>query len=220
MIQEQRLQEPTRTTPVDDAAPETVSRRARAQWQRRLLPTMIGTLILATIAFLSLSLFDTYTVRRGILAAPLVALDPVLAGVNCNAAGMTGVDRGNCVQWKIRVMLEQQTVNSRYHQANVALLVRVSVKYLGFLTGMLMSLVGAVFVLGRLTESSSTVAAEGAFGKFTIATVSPGLIMAFLGTILMIATLYVNPPTEVTDGNVYLLPPAAAVAPAATPGGQ
>ena len=216
------IHEPGSAMPPDhvESAPATARAEAKAHWQRRLLPTMIGTLILATIAFLALSLFDTYTVRRGILAAPKVELGPVLGGVNCNAPAMSGTDRGNCVQWKIRVLLEQQTINRRYHQANVALLVRVSVKYLGFLTGMLMSLVGAVFVLGRLTESTSKLAAEGAFGKFTIATVSPGLILAFLGTILMIATLYVNPPTDVNDGNVYLLPPAAAVAPSTTPDGR
>lgn len=216
MLQRHTLHESGDAVPADhgDVAAASAQTKAQWRWQRRLLPTMIGTLILATIAFLALSLFDTYTVRRGILAAPTVDLRQVLDGVNCSAPNMSGVDRGNCVQWKIRVMLEQQTINRRYHQANVALLVRVSVKYLGFLTGMLMSLVGAVFVLGRLTEATSTLAAEGAFGKFTIATVSPGLIMAFLGTILMIATLYVNPPTDVTDGNVYLLPPAAAAAPA------
>jgi hypothetical protein len=196
-----------------ESAPASARAEARARWQRRLLPTMIGTLILASIAFLALSLVDTYTVRRGILDSPRVELGPVLDAVNCGAAGMSGVDRGNCVQWKIRVMLEQQTINRRYHQANVALLVRVSVKYLGFLTGMLMSLVGAVFVLGRLTEASSTLAAEGTFGKFTIATVSPGLIMDFLGMLLMRETLYDNPPTDVTDGNVYLLPPAAPAPP-------
>ena len=218
MRHEPAIHEPAIPATSDGMAAEQVSARARAQWQRRLLPTMIGTLILASIASLALSLFDTYTVRRGILDSPKVELEPLVNGVNCFAPTLTGPQRGDCMQWKVRVLLEQQTINRRYHQANVALLVRVSVKYLGFLTGMLMSLVGAVFVLGRLTEASSTLSAEGTFGKYTIQTVSPGLIMAFLGTVLMIATLYVNPPTDVTDGNVYLLPPAAAPAPATTPG--
>ncbi len=182
---------------------------SKAQWQRLLLPVMIGTVILATVAFLVFSLLDTWSVRRGIEAAPQLDLTSVLGGVNCSAATSTPPERGSCLQWKVAVLLEQQTINRRYHQANVALLVRVSVKYLGFLTGMLMSLMGAVFVLGRLTEATSKLGAEGAFGKFTIATVSPGLILALLGTILMIATVVVNPPTDVRDGNVYLRSPAA-----------
>lgn len=179
---------------------------SKAQWQRRLLPIMIGTVIAAVVAFLSLSLLDTLAVRRRIEAAPQLDLAKVLEGVPCAEATSDPAGRGRCLEWKVAVLLEQQTVNRRYHQANVALLVRVSVKYLGFLTGMLMSLVGAVFVLGRLTEATSKLAAEGPFGKFTIATVSPGLILAVLGTALMITTVLVNPPTDVTDGNVYLRP--------------
>ena len=182
---------------------------SKAQWQRLLLPLMIATVIAASLAFLTLSLFDTWSVRRSIQSAPALDLSRDLASVNCRDTTTTAGERGFCLQWKIAVLLEQQTINRRYHQANVALLVRVSVKYLGFLTGMLMSLVGAVFVLGRLTEASSQLAAEGPFGKLTIATVSPGLILAALGTILMVTTVLVNPPTDVTDGNVYLRPPAA-----------
>ncbi|MEP6621843.1 MAG: hypothetical protein ABJE47_21140 [bacterium] len=186
--------------------------KARAQWQRRLLPVMVGTLIVATIAFLSFSLYDTWSVRQRIDTPPALDLSTTLASVNCAASTNTPDERGACLQWKVAVLLEKHTIDRRYHQANIALMVRVSVKYLGFLTGMLMSLVGAVFVLGRLTETTSKLAAQGAFGKFTIATVSPGLILAFLGTILMIATLYVNPPTDVSDGNVYLNSPAPAQA--------
>jgi hypothetical protein len=182
---------------------------SKAQWQRLLLPMMIGTVIVATVAFLALSLFDTWSVRRSIAEAPQIDLTPVLGAVQCAGATTTAPEQAQCLQWKVAVLLEQQTINRRYHQANVALIVRVSVKYLGFLTGMLMSLMGAVFVLGRLTEATSKLAAAGPFGKFTIATVSPGLILALLGTILMIATVMVNPPTETTDGNVYLRSPAA-----------
>lgn len=182
---------------------------SKAQWQRLLLPTMIGTVIVAAVAFLTFSLIDAWSVRTSIRSARDLDLHRELAAVNCSDATTSPAERGLCLQWKSAVLLEQHTINRRYHQANVAMLVRASVKYLGFLTGMLMSLVGAVFVLGRLTEASSQLAAEGLFGKLTIATVSPGLILAVLGTILMLTTVLVNPPTDVTDGNVYLQPPAA-----------
>jgi hypothetical protein len=181
---------------------------SKAQWQRLLLPAMIGTVIVATVAFLSLSLLDTQSVRRSIRLAPVLNVASDLASLNCRDATSSTSERARCLEWKVAVLFEQNTINRRYHQANVALLVRVSVKYLGFLTGMLMSLVGSVFVLGRLTEAPAQLAAEGAFGKFTIATVSPGLILAVLGTALMVTTVLVNPPTDVTDGNIYLRPPA------------
>jgi hypothetical protein len=37
--------------------------------------------------------------------------------------------------------------------------------------------------------------------------VSPGLILAVLGTVLMIVTVFVNPPTDVSDAAVYLMKP-------------
>ena len=183
---------------------EDARTRAQERWQRSLLPMMIGTVIVATLAFLALSLLDTWSVRNRIAQAPVMDVSRDLASVNCRDMTMNADERGLCLQWKVAVLLEQATINRRYHQANVALLVRVSVKYLGFLTGMLMSLVGAVFVLGRLTEAPAEFSAEGPFGKFTLATVSPGIILAALGTILMLTTVMVNPPTDVTDGNVYL----------------
>ena len=195
------------------SAEQLEAKRARAlskaQWQRLLLPLMIGTIIVATVAFLVLSLVDTWSVRQRITNAPQLDLRTELGGLSCAAATMSPAERGTCLEWKVAVLLEEHTINRRYHQANVALLVRMSVKYLGFLTGMLMSLMGAAFVLGRLTEATSKLAAQGPFGKFTIATVSPGLILAVLGTVLMITTVMVNPPTDVNDGNVYLRPPTA-----------
>lgn len=189
--------------------------RSRAHWQRRLLPMMIGTVILALLAFLVLSFYQAWTVRASISAAPELDLRPVLESVTCTDSPIASGGKLQCLEWKVAVLLEQHTIARRYHQANLAMLVRTAVKYLGFLTGMLMSIVGAVFVLGRLTEASSRLAAQGAFGKFTIATVSPGLILAVLGTILMIATVMVNPPTEVNDVGVYLQP-AATLSPSGT----
>ena len=182
--------------------------QSKAQWQRLTLPVMIGVLIAAMVAFLGLTFVQGVAVRRQIENAPQLDLEPVLLSVRCDSTGATQAVRARCLEWKVAVMLEEHTINRRYHQANVALLVRVTVKYFGFLTGMLMSLVGSVFVLGRLTEASSKLAAQGAFGKFTIATVSPGLILAVLGTVLMITTVLTNPPTDVNDGNVYLNPPS------------
>lgn len=200
--------QPLQATVAETATDVDEHRRARAlaksEWQRRLLPIMIAMTIFATAGFLFFSLLDNYHVRRDIEGAPQLDLTNFLASVNCAGDGVSVAQRDTCAHWKVAVLLEQQTINRRYHQANVALLVRVSVKYLGFLTGMLMSMVGAVFVLGRLTEATSQFAAEGAFGKFSIATVSPGLILAVLGTLLMITTVLVNPPTDVSDGSVYL----------------
>ena len=180
---------------------------SRAAWQLKLLPIMIFVLILMTVAFLVLSVLETNSVQQEIRAAPQFDLGPALASLNCKATSNTVAEYQSCAHWRLLAVLEAQTIQQRYHQANTSLAVRAWIKFLGFLTGMVLSLVGAVFILGRLTEATSNLAAEGAFGKLTIQSVSPGLILAALGTILMVTTVLVNPPTSVNDGAVYLTAP-------------
>lgn len=192
----------TVTPPVTQA--ELDAAVARAAWQLKLLPLMAALLTLASVAFLAVSLLQTNRVRAQIAAAPALTLPPEVARLSCVGPSLTAGQQQACVRWKVVVQLEAYTIARRYHQANAALVVRAWIKYLGFLTGMILAIVGAVFILGRLTEASSRLAAEGTFGKFTIDTVSPGLILALLGTILMVTTVLVNPPTGVTDAPVYI----------------
>jgi hypothetical protein len=177
---------------------------SRALWQLRLLPTMTALLVITTAAFLLFSLYQTNYVREQIRTGPLLDLAPELDALNCTSPGTTLDQQRSCVETKVLLRLEAYTIAHRYHQANAALLVRAWIKYLGFLTGMILAVVGAVFILGRLTEAASHLAAEGTFGKLSIQTVSPGLILVLLGTILMITTILVNPPTDVSDAPLYV----------------
>jgi hypothetical protein len=72
---------------------------------------------------------------------------------------------------------------------------------------MMIGIVGAVFILGRLAETRSELTAEGPAGKFSLSSMSPGLILVTLGTVLMITTVLVNPPTDVGDAAVYFRAP-------------
>jgi hypothetical protein len=140
---------------------------ARAAWQLKLLPLMGMLLTVASVAFLVVSLVQTNRVRALIEAAPSLELPPEVDGLSCIGPGLTAAQQQACVRWKVLVKLEAYTIARRYHQANAALVVRAWIKYLGFLTGMILAIVGAVFILGRLTEASSQLAAEGTFGKFS-----------------------------------------------------
>jgi len=192
---------PLAVGPKPTAAP---ARMSRAAWQLKLLPVMIGMLGVVTAAFLVFSLIQTDRVREQISAGPTLDLTRDLAALDCASPSATLPQQQACVRWKVLAELEAHTIASRYHQANAALVVRAWIKYLGFLTGMIFGIVGAVFMLGRLTEASSHLAAEGSLGKLSLETVSPGLVLALLGTILMVTTVLINPPTGVTDAPVYL----------------
>jgi hypothetical protein len=49
----------------------------------------------------------------------------------------------------VAAVLEADALQRRYHQANANMLARVWTRQLGFITGMLLALVGAAFILGR-----------------------------------------------------------------------
>ncbi|HET9041025.1 MAG TPA: hypothetical protein VFN40_12685 [Gemmatimonadales bacterium] len=183
--------------PLDEAA-------ARAAWQQKLLPLMAIVLTSVSAIFLILSLLQTNRVRSQIENGPTLDLPAEVRTVSCLGPTLAAADQQACVRWKVLVQLEAYTVANRYHQANSALIVRASIKYLGFLTGMILAIVGAVFILGKLTEAPSNLAAEASGWKVSIASASPGLILAVLGTALIIVTVLINPPTGVTDLPTYL----------------
>lgn len=182
-----------------------------AEWQEKSLPLMRRVLVATATVFLLTSLAAHVYVASQIQSPPQPRLiGAVLGHLDCTAApGVTLTDTERCVNMKVAALLEEQLIARRYHQANVSLLLRASIKYVGFVTGMVLAIVGAVFILGRLSAGMSELSAEGAGWKLGLKSMSPGLILAGLGTALIIATLYVNPPTGVTDSPVYLTADAA-----------
>jgi hypothetical protein len=99
--------------------------------------------------------------------------------------------------------LERSAMQRRYHQANVLLMSRVWTSYLGFVTGMVLAMVGAIFILGRLEIAASTATVEVAAGKLNLGSSSPGLFMAGFGTLLMIVTIVTHHQISVEDRAIY-----------------
>lgn len=101
------------------------------------------------------------------------------------------------------VTLELYALERRYHQANVLLMSRIWIRYLGFITGMILALMGGAFILGRLREPPSKWSANAGSGKFSFEGTSPGMFLAGLGVILMLFTIVVNHKIDVKDQAVY-----------------
>jgi hypothetical protein len=81
---------------------------------------------------------------------------------------------------------------------------RIWTRYLGFVTGMICTLVGAIFILGKLQEPASALSADAVSWKVSLNTTSPGLMLALLGTILMMTTLIVPARIEVEDKAIFV----------------
>jgi len=124
------------------------------------------------------------------------------------------------LHWKTLVLLEESAIQHRYSQVSATLMLRAWTRHLGFLTGMILALVGAIFILAKLSEKETSLSAEAAGAKGALATSSPGIVLAVLGTTLMVVTLTTDFSFTTTDVPVYLrtvdagaaaLPPPAAL---------
>jgi hypothetical protein len=192
-----------------EAAPGQPDAGTRAQdaflrrWQSRLLPFMLGAVIFMTLFFLLASLGVFYDFRQRVVdTAP--DLGPVFADYERAHLAASGESLPAYVRWKAAVLLEQDLIARRYKQVNSVILARVWTRYLGFLTGMTLALVGAFFVLGQLRTDRSTLAAKTQGLEASLATTSPGLVLAALGTVLMSISLVVTFEFETRDQPTYV----------------
>jgi hypothetical protein len=106
---------------------------------------------------------------------------------------------------RLLASLDLTLMERRYHQANVFLMGRLWISYLGFVTGMILALVGAVFILGKLREDTTEASGKAPGGiEAALRTSSPGIVLAALGVVLMIATIVTNHPIHTADSAVFL----------------
>lgn len=201
------------TSPAPVQAPAKKRKRQRSKvqqreaWSRRMVPLMTKMLVGLTIFFFLASAAQLsylhYQITEGPeteLGGPLtmmgMTLDP-----ETREPGDTGLPAAAVAALTV---LELGAMERRYHQANVSLLSRVWTRYLGFVTGMVLAMVGAAFILGRLeNESPSTVKATGPGGPVEVKSTSPGIVMAGLGVALMITTIVTHHEIQVNDQAVY-----------------
>jgi hypothetical protein len=176
--------------------------RAAERWQRKMLPLMRGGLVTLATFFFIASLVQYHLLYQDLRGGgpstqgAVEALERMLPESQRTQLGF--------VQWKTLVALEQDVMRMRYQQINATLLLRTWTRYTGFLIGMVLALVGAFFILGRLREEASQVSGESGGVKVMLTSSSPGIILAVLGAVLMVVTLAVKFDFEVQDRPVYL----------------
>ncbi|HEY0306058.1 MAG TPA: hypothetical protein VGC44_13890 [Longimicrobiales bacterium] len=178
------------------------SAKATLAWQRLLLPLMSTVVLGLTIVFVVLSTFQLGRLQRYIQQEPTLTLESL--GLMPNKAAADDATAFSYAQFRTLTALELHVIQRRHHQANLLVMSRTWTRYMGFLTGMILALIGATFVLGKLQEAETKT--EGTVGvtKFAIQSSSPGLVLAVLGTLLMSITLFSNVSLQGSDQSVYL----------------
>ena len=172
------------------------------RWQKRLLPLMKGMIVGLTFFFFIVSFVQLFYLHRRIERAPALNISESFSHLK-KGADFSFEDAISASRLKALMMLEANALERRHHQANVLLMSRVWVRYLGFVTGMILALVGSAFILGRLQAPSSEVGAKVQITEFSIKSSSPGIILATLGVILMLTTIVTHHEIEVRDVPVY-----------------
>ncbi len=154
------------------------------------------------LVFFVVSLIQVYYLYNKVGHASM-DLKPIFAEHEKRLSTPTTLNDQEYLRWKTLVLLEQDVIARRYQQANSMMLARVWTRFLGFMTGMILSLVGAVFILGKLQEEPTKLESESKFGKGSLSTSSPGIVLAVMGTVLMAITLLVPTEIETRDVAVY-----------------
>jgi len=190
-------------TPSGASAPEITEHRELLRWQRKLLPFMSRFLVVLAIGFFAISLFDVYEMQK---FAKIESTQAVRSKIE-ELLRTNGRGSGSSadVTHQGLLLLEADALDKRYRQASALLMSRIRTRQMAFITGMALAFIGAVFIIGKLSESRSDVTMGASEWKAGISSASPGLILAFFGTVLMGIALVVQPPVEVQDRPVYFM---------------
>ncbi len=178
--------------------------RTKGTWQKKLLPLMTWLLVGLTIFFFFASFYQLYYLHAKIENGPQIDLNQAIKLSEDKIKNNEQEQLLQIIQWKTLATLDEHTLNQRYHQANVLLMARIWTRYLCFVTGMILCLVGASFILGKIEQAETVVDGKNPLVDFSIKTSSPGLVLALLGTVLMMTSVLVHNEIKVTDGPAYL----------------
>lgn len=191
-----------------ESSPNSAREREREaerlhRWQLRLLPFIVRLLLGVTFFFFAVSLVQLGYLHWRIERGTPIDITESIRSLESSPSD-TPHDRRAAAALMINAVLEASTIERRYKQGRVLLMSRVWTSYLGFVTGMALAMVGAAFVLGRIQGVASTAKFDLPVAKAELATSAPGLMLAFLGVVLMIATILVRHEITVGDASVYV----------------
>ena len=176
-------------------------------WQNKLLPWLV---IMPTILILLFIYLATRQMQRfnAVIDAKEESVIEKLIPSGTDSVLYNKLN-GNMeyIRWMTLARMEEKSLDRRYSQGGLLLVSRIFTKYLGFFTGMILAIVGSVFIIGKLQESSSDI--EGNVSdqmKLKIVSSSPGIIFGVLGTILMLSTILQHAEISVKDQPLFLNP--------------
>ena len=187
-----------------DTTSGTLSEKERAtnKWQRRLMPWLIimPTLLILLFVFLATRQMRKFNTMLEVESTSV--MDELKLNTQQNVEYLNQMEY---LRWATLVKMEERSLNRRYKQGGALLASRIFTKYLGFFTGMILAIVGAIFIIAKLQEEKTEIEGDVGNGiKGKLASSSPGIIFGVLGTVLMLSTILQHNEISVSDQPLFL----------------
>jgi len=176
-------------------------------WQNKLLPWLVIMPTILIMLFIYLATRQMQRFNAVIDAKEESVIDKLIPPSSDPALSNKLKGNMDYIRWITLARMEEKSLDRRYSQGGLLLVSRIFTKYLGFFTGMILAIVGAIFIIGKLQENSSDI--EGTVGdqmKLKIVSSSPGIIFGILGTVLMLSTILQHAEISVKDQPLFLNP--------------
>src|SRR5690348_5415379 len=150
-------------------------------WQKRMMPWLIIApsaliLIFILLATVQLRSFESHIYQSDSLniSKSLPKVDSVTIDTSINT-------KLGYLKLYALTKMEEYSINRRYNQAGEILVSGIYTKYMGFFTGMILAIVGAIFIISKLKEDTSNL--EGTINEhinFKLVSSSPGIVFGVL----------------------------------------
>ena len=106
---------------------------------------------------------------------------------------------------KAMARLDEESLVRRHQFARISILTTTIMKFIGFIIGFILSVFGTIFVLGKINLEKETEVKTGEkLGNLSFKSTSPGLVMIFLGVVLIGFMSQISHREDIADGSSYL----------------
>ena len=174
------------------------------RWQARMGPFMTAAVVFTALFFAIATIWKFGDIEARLMKPPA---ESAVSAWSTTIAPRDFGEQMRLETTRASYNLERELVARRYEQGNLAFVSRLWTRFMGFVTGMILALVGAAFVLGKLETDRSELGAAASGMSVTMRSTSPGLVLAVLGTLLMGLSIALPVTVSVTDGAVYFARP-------------
>ncbi|MBS0000895.1 MAG: hypothetical protein KFF73_18070 [Cyclobacteriaceae bacterium] len=165
----------------------------------RLIPVVIVFPVIFLIFFIVVSMIQLREINKRIEEGQSQTIKDLLTQV-----ATTNHLSHQQLQFITLAVLEEESLSERYNQGHYSLVSRSFKQFLGFFTGIIMVIVGSVFVLLKLKERIDIDANQGETWKISLITSSPGVAFAVVGAILISIASLTKDVISVRDTGLYL----------------